>query len=535
MTDTINLDQDQTRTYQTRATADPSKREISGIGVPLEDEIEVYPGFREVFDQECVFDNIDRAKLKTHHRELIGVIASHERETGKLSITGRASQTRTADEALELARDGALDSFSIGFRPIEYTITQHDDGSETVRHTRVRTNEFSLTDNPAYEHADVTDVREATTVQPLSRKETTMTDTDTLTREDLDATRDELGEQIRTVQAALADLVTLGEQTRTDTRSAGEVLQAIAAGDTDMIREYNELMERAYTGGTSADSPIKDGWVGDLTRIFDASAGTLSEFFSTGVLPDTGMNIEFAELLLNTMQVTEQEDEGDDLAKGKVTLTTRTAPVKTYGGYTELSIQQIKRSTLPILNRSLEALALAAGARKKAVMRAAYLALVTARTALPSDAGVLKLGATKPNAEAGHWTDLVVDASTRFDQLDLSLDGMIVSPAIFKHLNGLVIEGNRVFNVSKDRNTIGELNLPGLTGDLAGITVVADAGRAGDAAEFANARALRQYDSAVTQLQDENIINLSKAFSVYRFGAVAAEIPAAVVPVKFAA
>lgn len=531
MTD-INLDQDQTRTFETRATADTSKREISGIGVPLEDEIEIYPGFREVFDQECVFDDIERAKLKTHHRELIGVVTESDREAGEFNIVTRASKTRAADDALALAEDGALDSFSIGFRPIDYEVTQNEDGSETVRHTRVKVREFSLTDNPAYTGAVITDVREHSTTPP--RKETTMTDTDTLTREDLDTTRNELLDQIRTTQAAIAE-IGIGTQHRADTRSAGEILQRIAAGDADVIREYNELMERAYAGGTTADAPIKDGWVGDLTRIFDASSGSLSAFFATGTLPDTGMNIEYAELLANTVQVGEQEDEGDDLATGKVTLTTRTAPVKTYGGYIELTTQQIKRSTLPILNRSLEALSVAAGARKKAVLRAAYLTLVAARQAIASDAGVLKLGATKAAAEAGHWTDLVVDASVRFSQQDLTLDGLIVSPAIFKHLNRLEVEGNRVFNVAGDRNTVGTLNLPGLTGNLAGITVVADPDRAGDAAEFANARAVRQYDSAVTQLQDENIINLSKAFSVYRFGAVAAEIPAAVVPVKFAA
>src|SRR5690606_30986550 len=82
----------------------------------------------------------------------------------------------------------------------------------------------------------------------------------------------------------------------TSTRSAGQMLQAIAEGDDDAIREYNDLIERAYTGGTTADSPIKDGWVGDLTRLFDSSTGVLSAFFATGVLPDKGMNIEFAEL-----------------------------------------------------------------------------------------------------------------------------------------------------------------------------------------------------------------------------------------------
>ena len=527
---------DQTRTYQVRAaTVNTEKREIAGIGVPLEVETEIWPGFREVFDQNCVFDNIERAKLKTQHRELIGITASHQRVDGALDIVTRASKTKSGDDALALAADGALDSFSIGFRTREYVKTENEDGSILIRHTRVNVREFSLTDNPAYEGATVTEVRER---QPDPRPEGAhkMEDTDTLTREQHEAAIAELEENWeRTLDARLSAFTKLrDETTAVQHRTAGAVLQAIANGDTEQIREYNELMERAYEGGTTADSPIKDGWVGDLTRIFDSSAGVLSAFFSTGVLPDKGMNIEYAELATNTTKVEEQENEGDDLATGKVTLTTKTAPIKTYGGYIELTVQEIKRSTLPILYRSLDAMALAAGARKKAVLRAAYLALVAAREAIAGDAGVLPIGATLAEADATDWTNLIVDAAIKFEQLDLPMEGMIVSPTVFKALNALETDGHRVFKVADERNTVGRLDLPGLKGDIGGITVIGDAGRTGTAAEFANSRALRHYGSAATQLQDENIINLSRSFSVYSFGATAAEIPAGVVPVKFA-
>lgn len=526
MTD-FNPNKDQTRTYECRSTADASRREVAGIGVPLEVETVIWPGFREVFDQECIFDGIERTKLKTHHRTLIGVIASTAREAGKLNIVGRASKTRDGDEALALAEDGALDSFSIGFRSIEYVRTDHDDGSFTIRHTRVAVREFSLTDNPAYIDAIVNDVREANTTSP---KEPIMT----ITREELDATRDEFAEQIRATQASIAEIPTSFQQPATDVRSAGAILQAIARGDEDTIRSYNAILERAYDGGTSADAPSKDAWVGDLTRIFDSSAGVLSDFFSTGILPDKGMNIEYAELLLNTIKVEEQAAEGDDLAMGNVKLTTKTAPVKTYGGGTRLTIQEILRSSLPVLDRHLEALALAGGARKKAVLRAAYLALVEARKAIADDAGVLPAGVALPAATASVWTGVVVDAAIRFSKLNLSLDGALVSPDVFKHLSNLETDGRRVFKVA-DGDTVGTLNLPGLRGNLASIEFVCDPDRTGIAAEFANKRAVRQYDSALAQLQDENILNLSRDFSVYRFGAVAAEIPAGVVPVTFEA
>lgn len=531
-----DLTQPQTRSYATRAQADGEKREIHGVGVPLADEIEVFPGFREMFDQECEFEGIERAKLAHRHGEVIGVTFAHERAAGQLKIRTRVSQTRAGDDALALARDGAYDSFSIGFTPVEWTVREDD----VVVYHKVRVREFSLVPYPAYENAVITEIRE-TPAQPNALEGSTrMTTTQTEVVDgekfaaELAQIREEQAEFLRTVVAHMTRAEDGGERTG-EMRSAGAILQAIVSGD-EQTREYvNQVMERAYTGGTSADSPIKDGWVGDLTRIFDASSGVLSAFFSEGVLPEKGMNIEFARLATNTVQVTEQANEGDDLAYGKVTLTTETAPVKTYGGYTQLTRQAILRSTLPILDRSLEAMGIAAGARKKIVMRAAYLALVAERTAIAGGAGVLPLGDTLAAADAYAWTDLVVDAAIRFDSINMPLDGLIVSPAVFKRLNRLEISGHKVFRVASERNLIGTLDLSGISGDLAGIAVVGDPGRTGEAAEFASRRALRQYDSAVVQLQDENIINLSKDFSVYRFGAVADEIPEAVVPVDFTA
>ena len=366
-----------------------------------------------------------------------------------------------------------------------------------------------------------------------------MEDSSTASDPGLVEVRDELAELSRRFDGFTPASV---EEEKVDTRSAGAFVQALALGDTETRESYNRAMEhmhdeaqsRAYTGGTTADAPVKDQWVGDLTNIFDASSGVLANIFSTGTLPAKGMNIEYAQLLTNTVQVTEQVNEGDDLAYGKVTLETKTAPVKTYGGYIQLSRQEIERSTLPVLNRSLEAMAVAAGARKKAVLRAAVAQAVAARKAIATNGGVVLLGATLAAGVAGNWEDALIDAAIRYDGLDANPEALIVSASVFKKLRSLTVSGERVFQVY-DRNASGVLNLPGLTGNLAGISVYLDAGQATDSAYFVNGRAIRQYDSSLVSLQDENIINLSKDFSVYRYGAVAAEMPQLIVPIKLAA
>lgn len=533
-----DLNQTQTRAFHQRAAADGTKREVLGVGVPLGEAIEVFPGFSEEFARDCEFEGIDTAKLRYEHGETIGVIRSHQRKRSALNIVARVSQTRTGDDALALAEDGVL-SYSIGFRPKTWEI--RDDGSVLYRHVLVK--EFSLTADPAYKNAIVTETRSKT-----SRKETTMakaktpeleapaTDADAL--DQIRSAQDEQGEQLEDLSRAFAAFASRndgGDPTPTETRSAAQILVALANNDTDTIEYVNGLLTRAYSGGTTADAPMKDQWVGDLTRLFDSSTGVLSDFFATGTLPDKGMSIEFGELDENTMKFELQENEGDDLPMGKVKLKTRTAKVYTYGGYTQLTRQEILRSTMPLLERNLEALTLAAGARKKAVLRATYLAVVTAREALADGAGVLPLGKTLIDADVYDWTDLVIDAAVRYSKLNLALDGMIVSPTVFKRLNRLEIKGHKVMQVTSTRDTAGTLDLTGINGDLVGLRVICDADRTGDHAEFANRRSIRAYDSALVQLQDENIINLSKDFSAYRFGANAAEIPAGITPVKFGA
>jgi len=516
---------------------------IEGIAVPWGQTIDLGGGYRERFERGAVAPDTTGVKLFYRHAEPVGLISDLEDREEGLFIRARISDTSLGRDLRTLMRDGVIDRLSVGFIPRE---TREEEDGTFVR-TAVDLKEVSAVPFPAYSGAVVTDVRHEsaadTNAAPAAERQSM---TDTITAADLAEVRESIEEMERSISTLAAQR---DETPVADTRSAGEILKAIVAGDEATIRAYEGLYEgRAYTGGTTADAVVKDGWVGDLTRIFDASSGVLSAIFSTGTLPANGMSIEFAELDANTLSVTEQAVEGDDISLGKVSVTTRTAPVKTYAGGTQLTRQEIERSSLNILNRNLEGLAIAAGARKKAVLRAAYASLVSAREGVAANGGVLLLGAAYASSTEKQWTDLVIDAAIRYDGLALGIDALLVSPHIFKHLKNLraievvevesgevAIGGERSFKTSAAQPAVGALNLPGLTGDLSGIPVIADPGFSTAQAQFVNARALRQYDSALVSLSDENVVNLSKTFAVYRYGAVAAEIPAAVVPVKFAA
>lgn len=520
----------ETRQLEFRAKVDADARTVSGVGVPYGEIINVY-GQREMFAAGSV--RADGAKLFYRHREPIGLVRSAVDDTTGWHPTASISTTPRGDEAYQLARDGVLDGFSVGFVPVKWH-AERDEIGEYIVYDEAIVREVSLCPFPFYPSARVKDVREDTPNTTHHREEPTVPENQSETPDQQrEGDMRELREAVEDVQRSLTVIKERGLPNAgpsIDTRSAGQILKAIASGDADTIRAYEDTLKRAYEGGTTADAAIKDTWVGDLTRIYDASTGILVDSFSTGTLPDTGMNIEFSELDTNSMTVTEQVNEGDDLALGKVKLKTRTAPVKTYGGATQLTLQEIMRSQLPILDRNLEALAMAAAIRHKITFRAAYNELVASRVTAGDVVNVDALS----TATASDWLDAVVDAAVKFEERHAPMERLLASKDVFKALNKLETEGHRVFKVSDDDKTVGTLDLTALRGNLASLPVYLDTGAAVGSANFTNKRALRSYTSPLAQLQDENVLNLSKDFSVYRFGAIAAEIPGFVVPVKFA-
>lgn len=514
----------ETRSFEVRETKTGS-RTFTGVAVPFDKPADIGGMYTERFESGAVeIPASGKVLLYWRHSEPIGVLTSWEDAAEGWTVEARISETARGDEAYTLLRDGVIGELSIGFIPLEH---RSDDETGEITRTRVEVREVSLVPFGAYgADAPVTDVRaKAASDTPNALERSTMTDTVTA------AEVTELRGTIEELSRSVANLASRDDDAPTvDTRSAGELLKGIVSGDESAVSAY----ERAYTGGTSADALVRPQGIVDLVRIFDASSGVLADTFGTGTLPATGNTIEFAEIASNTITVTEQVAEGDEIPFGKVAITTRTAPVKTYAGGTQLTRQSIERSTVGVLNTSLEALATAAGARKKAVLRAAFQSLVTAREAIASNGGVVVLGATLAAGTAGNWEDALIDAAIKFEAENLEIERMIVSASVFKKLRSLTVSGERVFTVG-EKNASGTLDLPGLSGDFGGIDVRLDAGATGDKAAFVNGRAIRAYDSPLVSLSDEELITLSKSFAVYRYGAVAAEVPAAVVPVKLAA
>lgn len=501
---------------------DKGARLVSGIAVPYDKkengELFAY-GAAQVADD---------AKLFAYHETPIGKIVEHSHSPEGLNVRAYISETAAGNDIYQLLLDGVLDTFSVGF---DNAVSERlEDGTTVIKSARIR--EVSVVPFGWYHQgAKVSEVREepteetATTVdgedEPLDgseqEKDTTVTDEVTV---DPSADIAELRQSVEGIERTIATMATRSEAPAIKFRHVGELVKGLVAGDSIAHEEF----KRVYSGGVVADTYDKNGWVGEWINIVDEAA-TLRNVFQRRATPAKGMNVEFGVLDANTLAIDEQEAEGDTLSSGKVSVTTATAPIKTYGGTSTLSIQEIERTDPDMLNLTLLGLARKAGQRLNTAMRTHYEAAVAAQSA-----NAVLYPAT--GATYSDFLDAVVEAADKFQTNGLAIDALVVDKALYKSLVALeAADGRPVFLVdaAAQGNIAGRLNLVGLSGSLVGIPVVCDTLLDGSAA-FVNRAAVTAWESPIAQLQDTGIADLTRSFGAYMYAAQGTTIPAGIVP-----
>lgn len=143
--------------------ADGDGRTVSGIVVPFDTVARVSdggPSYEERFQRgafaKTIHERGERVKLLMQHdsHEPIGRATLLREDAAGLYGEFKVSAVPSGDQALELVRDGVIDSFSVGFSPVKHTRDQ----GVTVR-TEVALREASLVTFPAYDTARITALR----------------------------------------------------------------------------------------------------------------------------------------------------------------------------------------------------------------------------------------------------------------------------------------------------------------------------------------------------------------------------------------
>lgn len=518
------------RDFQSRATA--QGRTITAIGVPYDQEVELFDGWRESFAPGSVEDQ--DAILRYGHREPIGKITqATDAENGR-RITGTVSATARGDEVVTLVADGVLTKMSIGFYPITWETTRDEDGTTHIRHTKVHAVEYSVVEFPAYDGAAIDSIRSKT---PTPHKETTMPEA-TLTRADLDAavtpitqSLDDLDREVKMVrshQTTAQDREGIPFQFR----SMGEYLKALA-GKLDRTGAH-EMATRAYEGAVLGDTVARPGWLGSLEKRITLKQEVTNLFLHTTDLPAEGMTVEYAAHDGDsTVKVGEQAAEGDALTTGKpAKYTTKSAPVKTYGGIGELSIQAIERASISLLDDLLYDQALEYGRRIETATRTLFTTTVTANEATP-----IATFAKLSEASVNNWIDALLALIDAYDDTPYVMDGIAVSPDVFKSLAHLDRSPKALQFNGAPTDHQGTITLATGSASFAELTVKRIPKWVGlHATGYAReAIRIKEAPGAPLRLQDTKVPTLTKEFAVYGYAAHFAPKTGLLKPIKITA
>lgn len=491
------------RSFEIRET-NVEAREVIGRAVPYDEVIDIGGGDKEKFVRGSV-DLNSHVKLFRGHKEIIGKVNHMEEREDGLWIKAKISNTKLGDETLELVKDGAIRSFSVGFIPL---VDEKQD--RTIIRKKVNLKEVSLVDFPAYENASVTEVREI-------KEETNMETTTPDYSSEIAEVRNHAEELERRLEVLSADKTEA--PTAPTFRSYGEYVKSVATGD-----ENGLVLARAFADNHSvmADSILKNAWVNETIRILNNGRPTYN-VFTSAPLPADGMTIEYPLLNSDTSAIEEQVAEGDSLTFGKIDLTSATANIKTYGGYTAMTRQLIERSSVAYVDAAFRAMAAAYAKKTNNVVKDYINSLATTSTssvaAWSADAIIEMLAdsATKVNNETGKALEFILCSSDVFKQLAKQVDGV----------------ARPIAAATNPSNGFGSINPVGLTGNIAGLPIVVDPSLAAGTLLTGASSAITTYESAGApfRLNDGDITNLTQNFSVYGYLAVAGHDPKALVKV----
>jgi uncharacterized protein len=503
-----------------------AKREFTGLALPYGEEmnrLDIWTGAtRQVFDPESAKVRENAQVFYGHDHQALGMpvgrIKAWKHTPKGLEITGRLAKTAKAEDVYTLMtpdEDGkaVLDRLSVGYMPVKNVLEDADTKDPLLRHLEVDVFETSIVPTPQYDSARVSQVLSVT-----PRKETSMTTTTTEpeTQEGL-ATQGDIQALSGSLDNLERRLATLSTGTTDDGHqvpftSYGEFVQALSKGEDEAMQFL------AYVGGVVGDLDgwVKDSWVGDLYRPM-AERRRVLNLFETSPLPASGMQVEYGKLLADTTQVGVQAAEGDALPYGKITFTTDTAPLVTYGGWGEMSRQEIDRSAIAVVEKFFQALIRRYNQATEAAVRAAAVdpANATELTTAVPDLGTVD-----------GWVDFLVDASFALDDEGHAPDFALVGRDIFKDLAKMRLGTDGPFFL--DRNS-GTVNVTGLSGEVFNVPVVPV--NQNGLVRVCDASAIRTFEAggAPFRMQDDDIVHLTKAFSIYGYMAVAAQDVTAII------
>ena len=143
-------------TIAAEAGDEQPRRTISGLAVPYNTQATVSGGRKVRFLAGSLPTDGKAPRLLEQHdaNRVIGIVTARTETPEGMQFSARISASRAGDDVLELVKDGALDSVSVGVDPIE---AEYDDAGVLVI-AKAKWRELSVVAEPAFEDARIVEV-----------------------------------------------------------------------------------------------------------------------------------------------------------------------------------------------------------------------------------------------------------------------------------------------------------------------------------------------------------------------------------------
>ena len=477
------------------AAGEESPRTITGVAVPWDTPATVSSGERVAFKRGAFDVNAKAPKLLEGHdmSQLRGVVTEIVEAEEGLLFTAKFAKTRAADEAIELVKAGAYDSVSVGAVPVKYKYDKN--GVMVVSQANLV--EISLVAQPAFADAVITEIaasqpeeEEAVEPQPDIPEEETMS------------------QETPAVEASAeivptAPIVFAAAKKEYKMPTAAEYIAA-AIGGGSAFHEMREAIRAAAPDVTTADTdgilplpivqPVYNNFRG-LRPVVDA--------IGPKAMPSGGKVFIRPKVTTHTSMAVQSAENGA-LQSGTYVVDDLQVTKGTYGGYVNISMQDLSWTQPEVLSLILDDMARIYANTVDNVAADALLAGVTQSATL-----------TDPTSPAEWVSDIFAAASTILSNSNGNLPThLFLSPNMWAYLGQLVdTAGRPLFPQVGPMNAFGTVQAGSTEAVAFGLRVVVDRNFASDTVIVGDASGFEIFEDMRGALSLESPSTLSRTLA----------------------
>ena len=443
------------------AAGEDSPRTVTGLAAPW-DTPAVVSGGQKVSFLKGAFDVNQKApKLLEGHdmNQLRGVVTELVETDEGLMFTAKFAKTRAADEAIALVQAGAYDSVSVGAIPTKFKYK-----GDTMVVSKAELLEISLVAYGAFSDAKITEIAASTPEEE-----------DVVEPQPLDIPEEETMSEVNPTVEASAEIVPTAPLFAAAKREAvlptavEYIAAAIAGGDQwrDMSAALNAAAPDVTTTDTPGVLPLPI-----VSPVYNNFRGIRPVVDACGVKPMPGGGKIFIRPEVTThTSMAVQSAENAALQSGTFVISSNQVTKGTYGGYVNISMQDLEWTDPAILSLILDDMARIYANTTDDVAADALLAGVTQSAVL-----------TDPTSPAEWVSDIYDAASTILTNSNGNLpDTLFLSPNMYAYLGKLVdTAGRPLFPEVGPMNAFGGASASTFQGMAFGLRVCVDRNFASD-------------------------------------------------------